>query len=853
MDQERFERIQALFHRVADLPEAERVVILETECIGDDTLREMVEEMVRADAGGGSVLDGDLAGVAGAVIGTVPETRMVGPYRLIRVAGEGGMGVVYLAEREDLGSQVALKLLRDAWLSPARRERFANEQRTLAQLNHPSIARLYDADTLPDGTPWFVMEFVEGLPLTEYCRERRSGLAERVRLLRAVAEAVQFAHANAVIHRDLKPSNILVKEDGSIRLLDFGIAKQLEEAEGRPGDQTRTGLRMMTPAYAAPEQVRGERAGIYTDIYALGVLLYELVTGRPPFEVTTRTPGEAAELIAKGDPERPSVAARRGEGGLAVRNAVWRDLDVLILKAMHRDPERRYATAEALIRDLDHLLNEEPLEARPDSVVYRLEKLVRRRWRGLAAATTVVVVMAGMAAVFTARLAGARNEAEAEAERAQRIQQFMLSLFQGGDEMAGPAEGLRVVDLLERGAREARALDAEPRVQAELLHTLGELYQKQGDLEKAEELLNQALERRRALHGPEHAEVARNLLALGQLRAAQAKLEEAEKFVSEGLGMARRVLPAGHIGLARALAAQGEVLSARGEYARAGAALEEAARLAAGSRELAPILFELASVEFYAGHYDRSEELNRRILTLFQAQLGDGHPLVADVIVNLGAIRSEKGDAAGAAERYREALKITEAWFGPEHPKTASNLTMLGRAQVKLEETDAAIRTLERAIGIQERHFGGDHPKVASALNELGTVTRSLGRPEEAIGHYRRAGAIWRKVHGENHYLNGIALSNVASVELEVGRMESAEALMKEALSRFQAALGEKHSNTGIARLKLGRVLVRRKKYREAERELRAGLAVLEPQMEADSPWLAAGRKDLAEAEQGLR
>jgi eukaryotic-like serine/threonine-protein kinase len=576
--------------------------------------------------------------------------------------------------------------------------------------------------------------------------------------------------------------------------------------------------------------------------------LYELVTGRPPFDVTTRTPGEAAELIAKGDPERPSEAARRGEGGVAVGDAVWRDLDVLILKAMHREPDRRYATAEALIRDLDHFLNEEPLEARPDSVVYRLEKLVRRRWRGLTAAAAVLVVVAGMAAVFTARLAGARNEAEAEAERAQRIQQFMLSLFQGGDEMAGPAEGLRVVELLDRGAREARALDAEPRVQAELLHTLGELYQKQGDLAKAEELLNQALERRRAQHGAEHAEVARNLVALGQLRAAQAKLEEAEKLVNEGLAMTRRVLPAGHIGVARALAAQGEVLSARGEYARAGAALEEAARLAAGSRELAPILFELASVEFYAGHYDRSEELNRRILTLFQAQLGDGHPLVADVIVNLGAIRSEKGDAAGAAERYREALKITEAWFGPEHPKTASNLTMLGRAQVKLERTEEAIRTLERAIGIQERHFGGEHPRVASALNELGTVTRSLGRPEEAIGHYRRAGAIWRKVHGENHYLNGIALSNVASVELEVGRMESAEALMKEALGRFEAALGEKHTNTGIARLKLGRVLVRRKKFMEAERELRAGLAVLEPQMEVDSPWLATGRKDLAEA-----
>jgi serine/threonine protein kinase len=311
MDAERFERLRSLFHEAAALPVDKRGAYLADACGGDAALLSEVLGMLDADAGGDSLLDAGVSGVARGLLeghGAAFENLRFGPYRLVRLLGEGGMGVVYLAEREDLGSRVAIKFLRDAWLSPARRERFAAEQRTLAQLVHPSIARLYDADTLSDGTPWFAMEYVEGVEITEYMATHHSSIEERLRLYRAVCEAVQYAHERAVIHRDLKPSNILVKADGSVRLLDFGIAKHLDGA-ARPTDQTRTALRLMTPAYASPEQLRSEPVGIFTDVYALGVTLYEIVSGKLPLDISGRTATEAERILLSQEPAPPSSVA----------------------------------------------------------------------------------------------------------------------------------------------------------------------------------------------------------------------------------------------------------------------------------------------------------------------------------------------------------------------------------------------------------------------------------------------------------------------------------------------------------------------------------------------------------------
>src|SRR2546427_6955306 len=578
MDAARWERIQALFHDVADLPEPAQRASLETQCREDPALMTEVLGLLQEDARGDSLLDRDAAYVAGQVLDEgIPPALLdqhFGPYRMTQMLGQGGMGVVYLAEREDLGSVAAIKILRDAWLSPDRRERFASEQRTLAQLNHPAIARLYDADTLPDGTPWFVMEYVEGVPLTEFCEHHASSILERLRLFRAVCEAVEHAHRHLIVHRDLKPSNILVKPDGSVKLLDFGIAKQLDSLEG-PVDRTRTGLRLMTPAYAAPEQILGDPVGIHTDIYTLGVVLYELLTGRLPFDLANRTPSEAETVIVEQRPERPSAAAKEK----SVSRRAWADLDVLCLTAMHIEPQRRYRTVEALIRDIDHYLAGEPLEARPDTFRYRLGKYVRRNRRMVSAVAGSVLVVLGLVVFYTVRLATPPDAAVAGAARTQRIQHFMLNLFQGGEEAVGPADSLRVVTLVDRGVRDAQSLDGEPAVQAELYETLGGIYQKLGKLDRADSLLRAALDQRRSLFGSDHSEVAKSLVALGQLRVDQAKYQEAEQLIREGLEMSQAHLRSGHPAIASATVALGQVLEESGKYEEGIKVLEQAVGL----------------------------------------------------------------------------------------------------------------------------------------------------------------------------------------------------------------------------------------------------------------------------------
>ncbi len=857
MNAARWEQIQALFHEVADLPDPAQRASLEAQCAEDPTLMTEVLSLLEQDARGDSLLDRDAAHVAAEVLdeGIPPALldQTFGPYRLKEALGQGGMGVVYLAEREDLGSVAAIKILRDAWLSPDRRERFASEQRTLAQLNHPSIARLYDADTLPDGTPWFVMEYVEGVPLTEFCEHHASSILERLRLFRAVCEAVEHAHRHLIVHRDLKPSNILVKPDGSVKLLDFGIAKQLDSLEG-PVDRTRTGLRLMTPAYAAPEQILGDPVGIHTDIYTLGVVLYELLTGRLPFDLSNRTPGEAETAIIKQGRERPSAAAKEK----SISRRAWADLDVLCLTAMHIEPQRRYRTVEALIRDIDHYLAGEPLEARPDTFGYRIGKFVRRNWQPVSAAAASLLVVVSLVVFYTVRLATARNAAVAEAGRTQRIQHFMLNLFQGGDEAVGPADSLRVVTLLDRGVQEAQALDGEPAVQAELRETLGSIYQKLGKLERADSLLGTALDQRRSLFGPDNAEVARSLVALGRLRVDQAQDEEAERLAREGLEMSKRQLRPNDPAIASATLALGQILEERGQYAEAIEVLEEAVRLrrAAGgppTPELASSLRELANTHYYAGHLAVADSLDRLVLGMTRRLNGERHPLVAEDLINLGAVQQEWGHYQDAERYYRQALDITQAFYGPNHYKTAAGLTVLGRAlRFEPQGNDEAQRLFERALVIRERVFGRVHPQVASTLNELGGVALARGRFDEAEALARRVLAIYRTVYGRKHAFTGVGVANLASVYMKHNQYSQAEPLFREAIGIFTETQGAEHLNTGIARIKLGRTLLRQHRYAEAVGETLAGYEILAKRTDRGVSWLVDARKDLVAAYDAL-
>ncbi len=859
MDAARWERVQALFHDVADLPKPAQRALLETECREDPALMVEVLGLLEEDARGDSILDRDAADVAGQVLdAAIPPAFLnqdFGPYRIRNVLGQGGMGVVYLAEREDLGSVAAIKILRDAFLSPERRERFASEQRTLAQLNHPAIARLYDASTLPDGTPWFVMEYVEGVPLTTFCEEHASSITERLRLFRAVCEAVEHAHRHLIVHRDLKPSNILVTPDGSVKLLDFGIAKQLDSLAG-PVDQTKTGLRMMTPAYAAPEQILGEPIGMHTDIYTLGVVLYELLTGGLPFDLSNRTPGEAETVIVEQGPKRPSAAAQEK----SISKRAWADLDVLCLTAMRKEPERRYRTVEALIRDIDHYLGGEPLDARPDTFGYRLSKYVRRNWRPVSAAGAAIIVVIGLVVFYTVRLTTARNAAVAEAGRTQRIQHFMLNLFQGGDEAVGPPDSLHVVTLVDRGVQDARSLDGQPAVQAELYETLGGIYQQLGKLDRADSLLRRALDQRRALFGSDNAEVGKSLVALGRLRLAQAEYKEAERLIRDGLEVSKRHLRPDHPAIASATVALGQVLEESGQYDAGIKVLEQAVGLRSAaarggppSADLAASMRELANTHFYAGHLAVADSLDRLVLAITRRLNGERHPLVAEDLINLGAVQQEWGHYKEAEQYYRLALDITQAFYGPNHYKTAAALTILGRAlRFEPQGNDEAARLFERALVIRERVFGKVHPQVASTLNELAGVALARNRFAEAEALARRVLAIYRTVHGGKHAFTGVGVSNLASVYVAQQQYARAEPLYREAIEIFTESQGAEHLNTGIARIKLGRTLLRQRRYAEAVRETLAGYQILTKQTDPGVSWLVNAREDLVAAYDSL-
>ncbi len=733
---------------------------------------------------------------------------------------------------------------------PSRRERFVEEQRTLAQLRHPSIARLLDADTLPDGTPWFVMEYVDGLPLTVYAERHHLGATDRLRLLRRVAEAVQFAHRHAVIHRDLKPSNIFVCDDGTVRLLDFGIAKHLQGRDAT-GDATRTGLRVMTPAYASPEQMAGERLGVHSDVYSLGVVLYELLTGRLPYDVADRTPTDAAALIRGRTVSRPSVAARQAGFPLSaqVSRLAWGDLDVLCLAAMHADPARRYRSADELIRDIDHLLAGEPLNAHLDTVGYRTAKFVGRHWRGLMLTAAVFAAVVGLSVVYTIRLARARNAALAETARTLRIQRFMLDLFQGGDAAIAPPDSLRVITLLASGVQQARALDEEPIVQAELYGTLGGVYQRLGKYPQADTLLRLALARNRALLPPSDPEVARSFVALGMLRLEQAQLDTAEQLIRTGLGLARAEHPLDRSAEASALGALGRLLEERGAYPAAADTLLAAVHLDSLARatpaDRARDLAELANTEFYAGEYVASDSLNTDLLALYRDLYGERHPLVADALINLGAIQQVRGDYRRAEEYDRQALDITVAWYGPDHPETASAMTIVARDLDHLHRGDEALDLLHKALAIEVRVFGPVHPQVASTLNELGTVALADGQLDEAASDFRRMADIYRSVYHGKHYRIGVALSNLGSVFLARHRYAAAEQQFRAALTMLEQTLPAGHVNTGIARIKLGRALLRQGRARDAVHQTLAGYDIVTRQATPSASWLQWARRDL--------
>ena len=856
MTPERQQLVEDLFEQLADQPLEQQQQLLTAACGDDSELRAEVAALLEGDARGHPILHLGAAQLAGELLdGDGPTvTGRVGRYDIQRYLGEGGMGSVYLASRADLGGLVALKFLRDPWTSPAGRRRFAREQATLAGLTHRYIARLYDAG-VTDGRPWFAMEYVEGVPLLDYCQRHALPLMGRLRLFRAACEAVSYAHRKLIVHLDLKPSNVLVSSDGEVKLLDFGIARHLA-GQGSQAAATTSVLALLSLNYASPEQILGEPIDVQADVYALGVILYQLLANTPPVDLTYSTAMELAAALQQ-EPRRPSVAAReRDTGTVEASRAQWKDLDVLCLKALSRDKAARYESVDRLMTDIDHFLEDEPLEVPMRHVrYYRFRKFVSRHRRAVGAAVGVAASVTALVGFFNVQLIGARDRAVFSEARMERVYRLMLNLFEGDDSAAGPSEQLRVVSLLDRGVREADGLNDEPDLQAELRYTFGGLYHKLGHLDRAEPLLASALAAQKSLRGSDDARTIRPQLALGLLRLDQARPEEAQRLIDEALALTRRRYAPGSVEVATAVAARGKVLLSEGNYEEAVSSLEQAVKVLADappSVELSEALGDLANVHYYLGHIEVSESINRQGIALDRKLFGERHPSLGIGLYNLGNIALDRANYAEGERLFRQALTINEQWYGAAHPRTAATQLMLGRAAAYLGHADTAASLYERALSGMRTTYGERHVRVASVLSLMGDLARDRRDLNQAEELFERAASIFKETAGEEHEFHLHQLSNLGSVHLARYRYDQAAKLLLPTVQRLTAVVPDQRY-TGIAQIRLGAALTGLMDYDEAERHARVGYDILLKATSPASAELQQARQVLVDIYQQLR
>jgi len=870
VNRERWQRIQEIFFDTLDLPEADRSGFVRHCCADDSELASEVLAMLSSDDVKLTMIDRGLVAIA---VDSLCASRLsvasmdFAPYRLLELLGEGGMGVVYLAEHTGNGKRVAIKILIDAKLSPARMERFAREQIMLAKLDHRYIAHLYHADVLADGTPWFAMEYVgsmasgglppeKALPLNEYCRLRQCTMDERLRLFRAVCEAVQYVHSQMLIHRDLKPSNILVTAEGMPKLIDFGIGKTLIEGASA-GDQTITVLRMMTLACASPEQIRGAPALPACDIYALGAVLYELIAESHPFDLSNCTIAEAERMIVEGVLEKPSLVARSARNAPIATRSQWNDLDALCLKAMHKEAHRRYQTVEAMIDDLDNYLAARPLKARPDGFAYTASRFLLRNHRVVASVAFLVLFVVGLVVFYTIRLARARDEALAETARTERVERFMLDLFQNGDGEVGPAPEMNVSTLLENGVKEANAMNQDPAIQADLYQTLGDIYQSWGKFDTARSLLDASLQRRQSLYGTESAKAAVSLVHVGLWYGEQDRYAEAEQMIRQALSLQEHQLRPDDPEIGRTLTALGLQLQRRGKLDESLQVLDRAIKIQSERADLQGDLSDslglLANVHFYMGHYAISDSLNRKGLALDKLLHGDRHPNIAEDLINLGNVQMNLEHYREAESNFRQALDITQSWYGKQHINWADNATYLSQALVAEKKLDEAQALLREALAVLDRN-GNKEPgsQVALVLDELGMIAQQQSNLKAAEDDFRRSADIYATVYGKDHRNTAKLLGNLATVYLEEREYARAEAQFEDALDRYSRISPADPLNVGIIRIKLGRTLRLEKRYREAESQLVEGRRIVLQQAGASNSWLQDSRPDVEEVHRAL-
>ena len=800
----------------------------------------------------------------------------LGSWRLRRRLGGGGMSDVYLAERiGDYSHQVAVKLVRPGLVSRADHNRLRAERQILARLNHRNIARLLDGGTTADGIPYLVMEYVDGERIDLYCDRHHLSVTERLSLFRGVCAAVHAAHQNLVVHRDLKPSNILVTRDRTLKLLDFGIAKLIEVREqAHTVALTQADVRLFTPGHASPEQVQGGLITTATDVYLLGVLLYELLTGRKPFEMRDVRLAEMERIICNQTPPLPSAvmtlrgapiiegpriesaAESRNSTPQRLRRELSGDLDNIVMKALRKEPERRYTSADEMAADLRRFEVGQPVIARRDTWRYRSGKFAQRHSMIVVASTALVVLLAGVATMMTLqahRLDQQRAIAEQEKRSSDETAKFLAGLFEVADPTEAQGKEITAREILDRGAlRIQQELKDSPETQANLMETIGRVYLSLGFNAEARPQLEKAFGMRERLFPGDHASKASNLAALGKLEQSAGRLDIAAKHYREALAMNERLHGPRDLAVALSLEEMGQFRKVQGDFKGAEKNLQDSLKLFTDlegpkSTRVSSVMNELAQLMERRGNMAGAEDFYRRALAIDRAALGNDHPQVAYQANNLAVALQNRGAFEQARPLFEESTALLRRVLGDKHPDTLDALGNYGRYLQAVGDLSAAEEVLTQVLRADVEVRGAGHPFVGYDHVNLGNLLHLKGEYPSAEKEFREALKIYAATLPPDHQYVASAQTGLARTLIELGRLDEAYTAATRALTIWNDSLPPDHPQIANVKAISGEILARRGDLAQAEPLLVAGYAKLsaayglsDPRTRAASQWLAA-------------
>ncbi len=748
---------------------------------------------------------------------------VIGSYHLLQPIGQGGMGEVWLAEqKQPVRRRVAIKLIKIGMDTREVVTRFESERQALALMDHPAIAKVFDAGSTEHGRPYFVMEYVTGIPITEYCDKYKLTTRQRLELFSAVCEGVQHAHQKAILHRDLKPSNILVGEvDGkpAPRIIDFGVAKATAQQLTANPMFTRVGAVVGTPGYMSPEQADSAGADVdtRTDVYSLGVVLYELLVGALPLDFSKATPDEFARRLRDEDAPRPSTKLRtlgerttltaqnRGADAPTLARLLRGDLDAITLKALEKDRARRYATPSELAADIGRYLRNEPVLARPASAAYRARKYIRRHRVGVAVATAAIVLLISVAVTQAFELRRIRRERD----RADRVTDFMTGMFKVSDPSQARGDDIRAREILDKASKQIdTGLAKDPELQAQMMQVMGSVYESLGLFANAESLFRRALEIRRGTLGPRNPDTLQSMYGLAEVLTYESHYADAEKLCRETLESRRAVLGSEH-------------------------------------RDTLSSMTWLAWILFLEGRYPDAEKLHREAIELASRVWGPDDRVTLVAMNRLAIDLVEQGKYPEAEKAFREVLEGDRRTLGSDHQDTLGTLNNLATTLDK-EGRFAESETLNSdALQAYRRVLGPEHPRTLMCMENLASILQKEKRYPDAEKLLRDALEISRRRLGPENRSTLVAMGNLADVLTDEGQYSEAEQLFRQTLDAKRRTLGPEHPSTLTAVDGLARLLKKEKRYPEAERAYRQAFA-------GRDRVLGAGHPDTASTAYGL-